>query len=385
MKEKKYIISLISSVIHSILLLLVLFVLGNKVVQDNSLIEDKSSFYNSVNSNFIVYGLNSSQQEEFRNMDNVDYVYSYYLYETNATISVNGFKTNIAIYCDSDLSNTPFSNDRLIESQDATNPIYIDYKFSKTYNLKLNDSINIKLGTSIIEAKVSGIYKTNYLNDAQVMIKYSDYKSSIDSMFDSFETNYSYIHTNDAESFDAYLKTNYVPKAFMQTREDFNSDIDYEIYLNSYLNKNYYNSANVNKIVVDDFNLEKSAIKTNLMISLIVIVVGILMCDLIVAIVYMRKLRIVSLATNDYKSYAKIHLISLVLSCVVGTTCIIFIPMTFSSSFVKISLASAVLKLIPIVIAFFISVIVGYGIKYYLTYKTLSSGKKQNLSRTQKN
>lgn len=381
MKLKRYALSLLSALIHTILIIVVLFIFGNKIVANKETCDDKNAFSKDINSNFIVYGLSDEQQAEYKGFDNVDYLCSYYRYETIFTINGKGYSNKIAIFKDSNIAKTPFDESRLIESSTNSNSIYIDYSFAKKNKLNLNDSFKIKFGNSEIDVTVSKIYKTNYFDDVHAMVIYNDFKETLDNLFANFKTNYSYIHTTDVEGFDNYLKSNYVPKAFMKTKDDFPSDIDYAIYENNYLSKDYYNSANVEQIQAQDTDSLSVEANKSLTVSLIIIILGIILCDVLIGILYARKIKLVSNSTNDYKSYSKIHIVSMVISLVLGLFLIIIKPLSVTSSLVSISFVSATLKLLPLTISFVLSVIVGFGIKYYFTYSTLSSQRKKKAAK----
>ncbi len=376
MKSKVFRIPLLSSFLHVILLLFVLLVFGNKIVVNNVTASDKKDFYNKIETNYIIYGLNEEQQNEYNSFDDIDFIYSYYRYETNITIDDKSYMNYIGIYTNDNICNTPFDEFRLIEKSTNQNPVYVDYNFASKNNVSLNDTIQLKLGKSIVDATISGIYGTNYLDDIHVMILYKDFKSSVDSMFEKFETNFSYIHTTNSESFDKYLKSNYIPKAFMKTRDDFDSDFDYAIYLKNYNSKEYYNSENVKQIVSDGLKVISSNSKNYIIISILLLLIGIIIGDFIIAIIFKKKLKLVSFSSNNYKSYSKYHFYSMYASFVIGFICMYIISLTYSSSIVKISFANVILNILPIIATFIISILLGLGIKCYFTYITLSSDKK---------
>lgn len=371
MKFKKQSISFLSVVIHFIVLALVLVVCGKQIVINKSIVADKNNFCDNVKINYRVYGLSAEQQDEYLKREDVDFIYSFYDYETNVIVNGGGYKANITIYSNNNVSNTPFSQDRLIESDNNSNAIYIDYLYASNNNLKLNDSIKIKFGSNVVDCKVSGIYKTNYFDDSHVMIYYNDFKSTIDKMFTKFEANYSYIYSSNCETFDSFLKDNYIPKAFMQKREDFASDIDYEIYLNNYLSKNYYNSANVKSLVVENDNNYKNETLYYFLAAVSILAVIIIVSDYLISVSYKGKLRVVSLTTNKYKIYSKVHIYSFVSSIVIGILCMLIVPLTFKSNDVKVDYLYAIENLLLIFVIYLISITIGFLCKYFMTKKMI--------------
>lgn len=378
MNNKRRFISLFSVVLHLIVLLIVFLFFGNKIAVDKSEFNDKNEFKSNCLSNFIVYGLSDEQKTEYSDLECVDFIYSYYLYETNLTIENNSYKNSIYIYQESNTANTPFDNIRLIKKSLNENPIYIDYSFAKKFDLKINDSIKLKLGQSMVDFKISGIYKTNFLEDAHIMILYDDYKSIINSFFPEFKTNYSYIYANDENTFDTYLKTNYIPKAFMLNRNDFESEIDYLIYLENYNSKDYYNSVNINHVVCENLDYLNSDFLKNRIISIVLIVVLILMIDFLISYIYCKKLKGISMQTNKYKKYTKTHIISMMISILLGLILIFLIALSYSSKIIYINYYSSLMVLLPTIISYVLVVVLGFVIKYHFTYKLFKVNKKKN-------
>ncbi len=378
MNNKSRFISLFSVVLHLIVLLMVFLFFGNKIAVDKSEFNDKNEFNSNCSSNFIVYGLSDEQKTEYSDLECVDFIYSYYLYETSLTIGNDSYKNSIYIYQDSNTAKTPFDNTRLIEKSSNENPIYIDYSFAKKFDLKINDLIKLKLGQSMVDFKISGIYKTNFLDDTHIMILYDDYKSIINSFFPEFKTNYSYIYANDENAFDTYLKTNYIPKAFMLDRNDFESEIDYLIYLENYNSKDYYNSTNINHVDFENLDYLNSDCSKNRMISIVLIVVLILMIDLLIAIIYCKKLKGMSMLSNEYKKYIKPHIISMMISLILGLTLIFFIALSYSSKNIYINYKDSLMALLPTIISYILVIVLGFMIKYYFTYKLFMVNKIEN-------
>lgn len=377
MKNIKSLISLASVVFHCIIILLVVTILGNKIVINKANIEDRNKFNDTVNNNYIVYGLSEKQQEEFKTLEYIDYVYSYYLYETNVSVKNNTYKNSIYIYSDADYSKTPFADSRLIENTQTNNKVYIDYYYASLYDLSLNSEITLYLDNNAYKLNVAGIYETNYLEDVHVMINYNDYTDILDKIFIKSKTNNSYIHTTNSTDFEAYLHENYIPEAFMLVRDDFDSDIDYQIYLESYKSKNYYNNYNVQALSNMNLDTYTSNVSKYNKISVICIIISVLIVDTLVSIIYKRKLKVISVNTDDYKTYSRIHLLSMILSIVIGGILICIIPNNYTSSSVKLNLMKSIGCLSFIIISYIISVIVGCGIKYITTFKTIKGDKNK--------
>lgn len=377
---KQYLISIISSIVSVILLILSVISFGGNIAINREVVSDEENFKATFQTNFIVYGLSFEQQDEYRNLDVVDYIYSYYLYEdTNFTIGGTGYKNNIAFYKENDVSGTPFDEKRLISKTTVdSNPIYVDYSFAMKYGLSLKDSFKVKLGKTNVDMTISGIYKTNYLEDTHVFIYRDDFKETIDSLFEGFKTNYSYIYASNTETFDAYMKKNYVPKAFMLNRSDFDSDIDYQIYLQNYYSKIFYNSTNVKSVSIEVENARVDNAKKNTLFSLLMSCFGVLLTGLLMAIVYQRSLKLLKYSTNDYKKCSIPLIAGSIVSFVLGLISFVILSSMFYSNLVQITFLMTIKNLTVILIGFIAAILAGLGINLLFTHRTLSSGKVEN-------
>ncbi len=378
-KTKSYLISILSSFVSAALPLIALLGLGASVAINEAVVSDQTAFIESTSVNYLVYGLSEEQQQEYKNLDSVDYVRSYYLYETNFAINGNDYQNNLSIFASSDMEGTPFNDSRILsKTEKKVNPVYLDYLFANSYGLSLGDTFEIKLGSERVDASVAGIYKTNYLEDSRVFLYYEDFKDLIDNMFDDFKTNYSYIHTNDAVSFDAYLKENYIPKAFMKTRDDFDSEIDYQIYLKNYTDQDYYNSENVKPVNVKADAERSQKAGLGKVACVLISGLGVLVAELLFAFIYRRNLKVASLSTNDFKSFSVPLIVGFCLSLVLGIAGFLVVCPRYCSQIAKMNFASTFQSLAPVLIAFCAAALVGFVLKLIFTRTALSSGKHED-------
>lgn len=374
----KKIKSLLSFLIHSLVVLLVVVIFAPQIVINSKIVDETNSYFSKNSENYIVYGLTSAKVEEFKTNEFIDDIYLYYNYSTIVKIGTDSYNNNVLIYSGSKANkNMPFSDDKLIEKKDTSNPLFIDYNFASKNNLSLGDSVEVKIGNQSVEMNVSGIYQTNQYGDGQLMIYYSDYENELANCFEKFEYNYSYISVNDNSKFVEFMKENYVPEIYMYTIEDFESEIDYLIYIRDYYEVDYYNETNVNKIVLKDVSKNIKQASNIKLISVIILGTLVLISDIFVAIIYNKDLKTIQTSTNNYKEYSKIHILSTVLSLVVGVSLLVKMPsLICNSKIVEVSMTYSLGRMIPLILVFVLATIIGCLIKFGFVYITLRGTKR---------
>lgn len=374
----KKIKSLLSFLIHSLVVLLVVLIFAPQIIVNSKIVDETNSYFSKNSENYIVYGLTSAKVEKFKTNEFIDDIYLYYNYSTIVKIGNDSYNNNVLIYSGGKANNNmPFSDDKLIEKKDISNPVFIDYNFAAKNNLSLGDSVEVKIGNQSVEMNVSGIYQTNQYGDGQLMIYYSDYENELVNCFEKFEYNYSYISVNDNSKFVEFMKENYVPEIYMYTIEDFESEIDYLIYIRDYYEVDYYNEANVNKIVLKDISKNIKKASNFKVISMIVLGALVLIGDIFVALIYNKDLKTIQTSTNNYKEYSKIHIFSAVLSLVVGVSLLVIVPsLICNSKIVEVSMMYSLGRMIPLILIFALASIIGCLIKVGFVYLTLRGTKR---------
>ena len=222
-----------------------IFILGicSVCLFDKPYIETKSenllmtSVYESSNIDFDIPSPTKEQLNQIKNLEFIDDVFGYYYTESEVKIRNSSKKIKI-IFSDmlDSLDFTMYNNSRLIESSNNySNPIYIDYDFSKKNNIKLGDEIEF----NNIKFQAGRIYETNtYYTSALFAPLVGEQKKLIENSAKSYSG--AYLKCNDKNKTDAYLKT-YKPLGRLKNRSDFSNDDEYQMHYNSWKNANYYN------------------------------------------------------------------------------------------------------------------------------------------------
>ena len=226
---------LLSAILLSILLFFAFEKPNLKVYSDNLLL---TSVYEKSDIDFDIPSPTKTQLNEIKELSFVDDVFGYYFTESNVSLANNKQVKTKILFSDmlDSLNFTMYNSSRLIDQTDnADNPLFIDYEFAKNNKMKLGDSLSF----NNINFQVGRIYETNsYYGSAIFIPLVGKQKELIESISKSYSG--AYLKVNDRDKADAYLR-NYKPEGRLKDRNEFTSEEEYEYHYNSWKNANYYN------------------------------------------------------------------------------------------------------------------------------------------------
>ena len=365
-------ISLASALLNVTVLVIIILLCYSKAIINNKISNDINDYFESDPIDYIVYGLTEEQSVDYLNNTFIDSVFLYYRYET--TVSIDGLtkSDNVLFYSNvAENGEAPFSADRLLATTNNFNhSVALDYAYAKENGVWIGDKIIINLGGQKIDAQVNEIYENNYLDDGHIMIYYNNYMDILENLFDSFEYNYSYMQVNDSEQFIKYVNENYVPEVYMLTREDFTSEIDYQLYLREYYEKDYVNSDNISKIsVLDTVSFDREVFKDKI-ITFSFLPVILLVINFVIAIFYAYIAKINKDSTNSSMRYTRNHIFSMVLSIILGVIAMIIFTLTIQSSTTNLNLSYKFVQMLVLFLIFVTTVVLSSIVKIFVTKKT---------------
>ena len=109
----KKIKSLLSFLIHSLVVLLVVLIFAPQIIVNSKIVDETNSYFSKNSENYIVYGLTSAKVEKFKTNEFIDDIYLYYNYSTIVKIGNDSYNNNVLIYsCGKANNNMPFSKRR---------------------------------------------------------------------------------------------------------------------------------------------------------------------------------------------------------------------------------------------------------------------------------
>ena len=181
---------------------------------------------------FIVMAPTQSQVEEIRSQSHVESAVPYVFRTSDISINQKSVKANVVIIeNEADLSKTVFSDKLLLTSSknDLHNPIFISDEFAELTGLKTGDSFKISINGTPVEFSVKSIYKSDHRTVGGIVLAIMN-DDVLSALGNKISYNGVYIHSNDISQTRSFFET-FIPEGDLRTREDFDSDEAYEIYL----------------------------------------------------------------------------------------------------------------------------------------------------------
>lgn len=207
--------------------------------------ENTSSKYNlgKTSVDFIIPSPSREQVEVMSTLNHVDSIVPYGFVSKTLSKDSKTLKTNIFILDNiNNISQTVFSDDLLVSRCEdiPDNAIFISSKVADALKLRIGDSIEASVFNSTIDFTVAAIYKDDQRNvGGTVIVTLSgDLKNDLPK---DYIYSGAYISSNNHDETEKYLDS-YKPLGDLRSRDDFNSDASYEIYLASRENTDYTQS-----------------------------------------------------------------------------------------------------------------------------------------------
>lgn len=204
---------------------------------------EKVSAYEKTEYDYIVYSPIESQIAELKNEQSIKEVFEYYLYDSTVTFGDKDFTTKSMFSANTDsLHISSFNDSRILKGSYSLleKNVYLDEVVAKELNANVGDVINVALGKGVVlNLTVSAIFETNTLfENGSIFFSYSgDNKSNIDSKR-TVSLSGALIQANALQECFEYLKS-YKPYGEMLSRDYFESDLEYEQYVDDFEKADY--------------------------------------------------------------------------------------------------------------------------------------------------
>lgn len=214
--------------IFSISLIYMTFVFLESGNKDLKLFDNKINYLKDSNYNFKVFKPGEEFLNIFEDSELIDKMFPY----NQKFININNERIALIYSNSSNLNITEFNNDLLIEEikEDTDNYIYIDEKFKNEFNVNLGDEINVSFngfGETMIITKV--FESNNYYDEPVAYFNSDKYSILSTNDFDGI-----YLTSKDNGKLAEYLKNNYIPYGLMLSQSDFESQYEYEMYVENF-------------------------------------------------------------------------------------------------------------------------------------------------------
>lgn len=274
-----------------------------------------------------VYYPLKSQIDEMKEEESIDKVFPYYNYKATLSFNNKQYETRaIFTYDESNKNISEYNENRLMKGKlsDEKNYIILDGVSAGKLGARIGDTVKIALSkTEYMDVYVAGIVETNtFYETGAVYLDYSkDVKDEIDSKYEELSLNGVLIKESDPSCL-TYLKS-YVPLGDMLTRDYFNTDNEYNSYVDNYMNADYSSKIYNKKVVLISLKNNNETLYKESYGAIMrgAIVMGImlfaLVIETIVAYIYLARYRKIYKTTISSKEFIFKYFVKNVLSFVV--------------------------------------------------------------------
>lgn len=196
------------------------------------------SVYRDSEIDFDIPSPTKSQLQEIRNLDFVDEAFGYYITEANLNYDGTSIESKLMISDTVEsVDITMFGVKRSIadSSISVDYPLIIGQDFASEYDLRIGDELSYG---SFVLTVTRIVEPDTYKDCVLVLIQNGDLLDLIESKSNSYSG--AYLSVNDVTAADRYLRS-YRPEGRLRDRSVFDSDEEYQIHYDAWLNANYYN------------------------------------------------------------------------------------------------------------------------------------------------
>lgn len=199
---------------------------------------DKVSFYQASGFDLQVRGATVAQVEQLRELSSVSNAIAMSRYKINATKGTQVVDCDVALFNSlADLQFTEFTTDRIVaEKSFAGDAVFVDYRFCQLNNVSLGDALTFRIGGKDKQVTISRIYRTDYLFSEGVLVATRD----VLTLAETSAVNV-YLTTDNKTALVNYLQ-DYKPEGTIVAKTEYQTDEQYQQYLDEFYAKQYYNS-----------------------------------------------------------------------------------------------------------------------------------------------
>lgn len=189
---------------------------------------------------FIVQSPSESQVAEMEKLSHIDEVTPYIYYSSDFSVKGKSVKSNLFVIQDKDdLEYTVFSNQLLESSKnlDVKNEIYISDDFAASLSLKPGDEVATFICGQTVNFTIAAIYKSDNRQVGGMAIATMS-GDVLNAISNGYKYSGAYIKSNDVSATETFLES-YAPLGDLRSREEFDSDELYQIYLDKRADTDY--------------------------------------------------------------------------------------------------------------------------------------------------
>lgn len=255
MYKKSGIISVfVNIILGAVVALVCFFAMLAPALNDNASYKEKACIYSDCTYDFIAPSPVKEQVEEMKAQPFIKSVYEYYLINSTVSFGRNSVRTK-AMFSESDnLEITPFNNERLVCEKEG-GELYITKSIAEYFEANTGDEVTVGIADKSITLKVGKIFLDDAEKEGKVIFTLTDsLKDEI--LTDKMSLTGVYIEANDKTAVKNYLKS-YIPMGRLLTRDNFDSDLQYDSYVEDFMSRDY------SSLINDKSGAQNDALKVN--------------------------------------------------------------------------------------------------------------------------
>ncbi len=236
-------------------------------LKNNADIYNKKSVYCNSSMTFIAPEPSFDQVNSLSGTNGISEIFPFFLTKTDVKIKTSSRYTTVLLsdyFKNIDI--TMYNDSRLIKKSNKkySNPILIDWEFSKDTGATIDDVVVINIGGKDIKYTVQAIYETNTIYEGGAVVAEINKTEKNNIINNSVNSGYSamYIEVNNYEKCKNYLTTDYRPLGRLKDRNQFENNDKYKIHKNAILDGAYANE-------ITDFKTKNIPLKNNIFLLLL--------------------------------------------------------------------------------------------------------------------
>lgn len=221
--------------------LLVFLVIGGNINEYYN-----NSIENNTEIKYIIPSPSQSQVDELKNKTYVNEIVSSSFLKFDIVINNKSIETPIVVIDEkTNLKSTPFSPKRKIKGEISLDEdtIFVDYLFSKSNKIKINDYIKLSIGNNELTYKVTGIYETNTLINSDIgsVLIYKSNRLNTFLTDNNYELKITNAYINASKEIESDYFNDYKAYGRLKNRSEFPDDDSYQIHYDNFIKTNFTN------------------------------------------------------------------------------------------------------------------------------------------------
>ena len=224
---------------------------------------NSQSIYKNTKMDFIAPEPSYEQINELQGTNGINKIFPFFI--TKLPVSIGSKSRTTSVILSDQLDNidiTMYNDTRLIDKSNTEydNPILVDWQFCKDTSAEIGDTVTFSFGGTENEYQIYAIYETNTIYEGGAILAKISTEQKDQITQNSKSNGYSamYISASDYNACKTYLTQDYRPMGKLKTREQFESDEQYQIQYDAVMSGGYANEITDFRVRENSFDKKSS-------------------------------------------------------------------------------------------------------------------------------